>query len=214
MTKGHGGVRLLLELVIPLGLYYGLRAAGVSIYLTLVVTAVLPLAVAIQGLVSRRVIDGLAVYVLTTLTLGTAVSLISGSVQLLLAKEGWMTGLTALWFLGSVRARRSLTFLLTRPMLEGRGRMPDLPWDQLWEQLPRFRRIWRVSSVMWGVGLLVDSGLRVAMAYELPPDQVPAVGTALYVGTAVVLIVVTNTYYVLSGMYDARSPLYEPLAGG
>jgi uncharacterized membrane protein (DUF485 family) len=49
------------------------------------------------------------------------------------------------------------------------------------------------------------------MAYTLPVDSVPALGTALYVATAVVLIVITNVYYFRAGLYDRRSALYAPL---
>lgn len=49
------------------------------------------------------------------------------------------------------------------------------------------------------------------MAYTLPPDSVPALGTALYVVTSVVLIVGTNAYYIPAGLYDARSRLYAPV---
>ena len=57
--------------------------------------------------------------------------------------------------------------------------------------------MWRVSSVLWGVGTLADAALRVVMAYTLPVDVVPALGTALYSATAFVLIVVNNVYYVV-----------------
>jgi hypothetical protein len=92
----------------------------------------------------------------------------------------------------------------------------DIPgdWDELWERLPRFRRIWRVGSVLWGVALLVDAALRVLMAYTLPINSVPALGTTLYLTTTVVLIVVTNLYYGFSGLYHRQSSLYAPLREG
>jgi len=31
-----------------------------------------------------------------------------------------------------------------------------------------FRHIWRVATVMWGMGLLTDAALRVAMSCTLP----------------------------------------------
>jgi len=37
-------------------------------------------------------------------------------------------------------------------------------WDALWQAEPRFRRIWRVSSVMWGAGVLADAAIRVVMS--------------------------------------------------
>jgi hypothetical protein len=209
--RGYSGVNLVFDLLVPLGLYYGLRAAGVGVYLTLIISAAVPAVVVAYRLLSEQRVDGPALYVLTTMALGTGASLFTGSVQLLLAKEGWLTGISALWFLASVRGRRPLTFLFSRPLLEGRRVMPPRILGQLWQTLPRFRRIWRISSLMWGFGLLADSVIRVAMAYTLPADLVPALGTALYIGTSLVLIVATNIYYIFAGLYDGRSPLYAPL---
>ncbi|RAG85649.1 hypothetical protein DN069_10380 [Streptacidiphilus pinicola] len=206
-------LRFVVDFAAPTALFYVLRALGVGLYLTLVVSAVLPAGFAILRWLRSRERDGLAIYMLSMLVLSALVSLISGSPRFLLAREGWLTGVTGLWFIASVRASRPLAFHYTRPMLEGRGRLADIPgdWDELWQRIPRFRRIWKVGSVLWGVALLGDSVVRVVMAYTLPVDSVPALGTALYVATSVVLIVITNSYYIVSGLYDSRSPLYDPL---
>ena len=61
------------------------------------------------------------------------------------------------------------------------------------------------------MGLLTDAALRVAAAFTLPPDVVPALGLALSLVTLVVLNVVTCAYYVACGTYDPRSPMRRPL---
>ncbi len=207
-------LRFVLGFAVPTALYYVLRAAGVSVYWTLVVTAVAPTAVAVVRWLRTRQADGFSLYMLTLMTLSTAISFVSGSPRTLLARDGWLTGVSGLWFLGSVRAARPLAYHYTRPLLQRRTRAAGVAadWDELWERLPRFRRVWRVASVLWGIALLADCGLRVAMAYTLPVDEVPALGTALYVATSLVLIVVTNIYYIAIGLYDGRSALYAPLA--
>jgi hypothetical protein len=70
--------------------------------------------------------------------------------------------------------------------------------------------MWRIASVLWGVGTLLDAVLRWIMAYTLPIDVVPALTQVLLIGTAVVLFVVTNVYYVLCGAMDGDSRLYDP----
>jgi len=103
-----------------------------------------------------------------------------------------------------------LSYLFSQPLLEGRFRWPR-DWDGLWDRSPRFRRMWRNSSLLWGIGTLIDAALRVVMAYTLPPDLVPALGTALYAGTSVVLIAVTTVYYAAAGIYNRTPALYPPL---
>ena len=56
-----------------------------------------------------------------------------------------------------VDVSRPLSYLYTRPLLERRFGPAGVPWDQLWRQLPRFRRLWRVSSVLWAIGLAAST---------------------------------------------------------
>jgi hypothetical protein len=189
-------LRLLVDVVAPLGLYYALRAGGVGVYLALLASTVLSAAISVGSLVRDRKLNGLSTYLTTMLLASVVVSVIAGSPRFLLAKEAWLTALTGVWFLVSLRAGRPLAYLYSRPLLEGRLRWPG-GWDELWDRFPRWRRMWRVSSLLWGIGTLADAALRVVMAYTLPIDSVPALGTALYAATAVVLIVVNNVYYVV-----------------
>lgn len=197
-------LRVALDVAAPLVLYYGLRAAGVSVYLSLLASTLLSVLTAAVPLIRHRRVDGLAVYMNTMLVVSIGVSLLAGSPRFLLAKEAWLTALAGVWFLASLRARRPLAYLYTKPMLEGRFRWPG-DWEAIWERSPKFRHMWRVSSVLWGIGTLLDAALRVVMAYTLPVDTVPGLSTALYGVTSGVLIVITNIYYFLS-----RSPEWWP----
>jgi hypothetical protein len=198
-------------LALPSVAFYVLRLAGVGLYLSLVVSTLVSAVPALVDLVRGQRPSGLSTYV-TAMTLGgLVVTLVPGSTRFLLARESIMTGVTGVWFLASgvttrTRGARPLAYLFTRPLIEGRWRWPD-HWEQLWEVSPRFARMWRVSSALFGVGLLLDAALRVVLVYTVRPDLVPALGLALYVVTLIVLNVVVNTYYVRCGVFDPRSPL-------
>ncbi|HVA91171.1 MAG TPA: VC0807 family protein [Chloroflexota bacterium] len=200
-----------LNLAAPIALYYGLRAVGVGIYPALIVGAVPPALSTLVQIIRRDRLDGLGQYMMTMMLLSASVSLLTGSPRFLLAKDGWLTGVSGLWMLFSVRSRRPVTFLFARPLLEGRKVLdaaarrrngpPGESWDSLWERAPRFRRIWRVSTVIWGVAMLVDAAIRVVMAYTLPVDLVPGLGGALWPVTFVVLQVITNLYFWRAGFW-------------
>ena len=195
-------------LALPSVTFYLLRFAGVGVYLALVVSTLVSAVPALVDLGRGQRPSGLSTYV-TAMTLGgLVVTLVPGSTRFLLARESIMTGVTGVWFLvsGCARAARPLAYQFTRPLVEGRWHWPG-HWEELWEVSPRFRRMWRVSSVLFGVGLLLDATLRVVLAYTVRPDLVPALGLALYVVTLIVLNVVVNVYYVRSGVFDPRSPL-------
>ncbi len=194
---------------LPAAGYYGLRAAGVGVFSALLVGAVVSAVITAVPVIRHRRMDAMATYVTTIMVCSVGVSLLAGSTQFLLAGEALLTGVTGAWFIASLAGRRPLAYLLSQPLLEGRFRWPQR-WDELWARSPRFRRMWRVSSVLWGVGTLTDAALRVVMAYTLSPDLVPALSTALYAGTSAMLIVVTTIYYAAAGIYNHGSALYRP----
>ncbi|MGF1427171.1 VC0807 family protein [Kitasatospora sp. LaBMicrA B282] len=192
---------LLWDLAVPLGLYYGLRAAGVSVFAALLLGALLPAVTCAVQWARQRTLEGPAGFVAGTMVLGVAAALVSGSPRFLLAKDGWLTGAAGLWFLLSIRAHRPLLFHFGRPLLEGRFGADGTSWDVLWEREPAFRRIWRVSTAIWGVAMLLDAAARVVMAYTLPVDLVPLLGGLLWPVTLVLLQLVNGVYYELAGLW-------------
>lgn len=142
----------------------------------------------------------------------TDTELIIGSPRFLVAKDGVLTAAWGGWFLISLHGRWPLTFRYTRPLLEGRQvydrrRRRWAPpigqsCDQLWERSPCFRRVWKVTTLIWGVALLVDAAARGAMAYTLPVDSVPGLSAALWIATLVLLQIITNLHFLRSGLWD------------
>ncbi len=200
--------RAAVGLAAPLLIYYLLRAAGRSVYAALLVSTLVSAIPGLVGLLRRQRVNALSAY-FTTMLLGSAVvAAIAGSTQFLLAKEAVLTGVTGVWFLVSAGTDRPLSYVFSRPLLQGRLHWPD-DWDGLWLRSPRWRRMWRVSSVLWGCGTLADAVLRVVFAYTLPPDAVPALATGLIAVTTVGLILVTNVLYIACGVFRPRSALYQ-----
>lgn len=189
------------DIALPIGLYYVLRGVGVSNLVALTAGSAVSACSALAQLIRTRHVDAVAMLVLASLLVTMVVSLISDNPRFILAKEGALTGLWGLWFLLSVRARRPAAFVFARPLMEGRRVFGSANWEQLWDREPGFRRIWRVASVIWATALLIDAGIRVAIAWVLPVHEVPALSGALWPVTFVVIQVVTNTYYRRAGLY-------------
>lgn len=200
-------MRLLAGFLLPLAVFYGLRAAGASAYTALLAGTAASLVDTAVDLARKRSINPVTLFVITLMVFSTAVSLLAGDVRFLLARGAWATGLSGLWFLASSFTRRPLAYLLSRPLLEGRFGWPA-DWNTLWERLPRFRRIWRVTGVMVGGALLLDCGLRILMAYTLPVDSVPLLSTVLSAATSVLLIIAVNIYYQVTGAARKWSSFY------
>jgi len=205
-------VGVLVDLVAPLATFYGLRAAGVGLYLALLAGALASAAGAAWSLARARRITGMTGFAVTTMLLGVVVALLTGSPRFLLAREGWLTAVTGVWFVASIAGRRPLHYLFSRPLLEGRWRWPG-DWESLWDRSPRFRRMWRISALLWGLGTLADSAARVTMAYTLPVDTVPALTSGLYLVTSALIVTVTNVYYAAAGVFNPDSAIYRSAPG-
>jgi hypothetical protein len=73
-------------------------------------------------------------------------------------------------------------------------------WDSLWARSPEFGHGWRISSVIRGVGLLIDAALRVVLAYTLPADVVPALSAALIPLTVIILALIDQVNQRATGV--------------
>jgi len=189
------------DLLAPTGLLYLMLWRGASLYLALLASATLS---AVSAVVSYRrgtARQRFAPIMLTMALAGLGVALVTGSDRFLLAKESLLTFLAGLWFLASLRNDRPLTYQLTRPLLEGRMRRHGPAWELLWEREPRFRHVWRISTLLWAAALFIDAALRVVMAYTLPVAAVPALQTALMLATTLLMQPVTWLYYWKSGLW-------------
>jgi hypothetical protein len=202
---------MVVDIVAPIGLYYGIRAAGGSVWLALAAGGVLPALSTLGAVITRRRVDATGLVMLAALAVSAAFSLITGSPRALLARDGLVTAAWAGYMYLSLLASRPATFTVSRPLLEGRRvydsasrswvRPVSQSWDELWQRVPRFRRIWLICTVIWGTAILADAVIRVVMAYTLPIGLVPALGGALWPVTFVVLQVVTNVYFARSGFW-------------
>lgn len=211
---GGSVVPLVTDLVVPLVVYYVLRAVGLDPLPALVLAGVPTVAFLVGQSIRHRKVDALGAFVLVLVVACVAVSLVTGSPRFLLAKSGAFTALIGLAFLASLLLSRPLPFTLARAMLQrlpaGAGLHTD-SWDVLWERSPWFRRVWRVDTVIWAAGLLADAAARVIMAYTLPVDVVPALAAGLWAVTFIALQVVQHGYFARAGLWRAlREPPTEP----
>lgn len=204
----RGLLALVVDIALPIGLYYVLRTTGIGDHAALLVSSLIPGLSLVSDLLRRRRPDGLSLF-MTVMMLGSAaVSLLIQDTRFLLAKDGWITAVAGLWFLGTVRGDRPLALIFSRLLLEGRIGPHRESWDLLWERLPAFRRIWRVVTAIYGVGLLLDAAVRVVMAYTLPVEVVPGLGGVQYGLFLIMMQVAINLYLIPSGLYNRRSRLY------
>ena len=118
------------------------------------------MSVTIRAIRHRR-LDVVGVLVLAGIVVGSLLGLITHNSRLVLMEGSVPTAIFALGCLASVRTRRPLMYAFA---LEFTG--PDTAkgreMTSLW-QYEGFRRVFRAITIVWGVGFLVEAGVRVVI---------------------------------------------------
>jgi hypothetical protein len=174
----------------PLAVFYGLRLVGAGLWWAVAASAVPPVVEALLTVVRERRVGGLGALVLCMVALGAALSAVSGNPRFMFAKDGWMTGIVGLVFLVSLRGR-PIIHRIVSSVTRG-GKRAEL--ERNWLVSPTFRHLMRLLTAVWGIGLLLDSAVRVVLAYTLPIDSVMLVTTVQYVVLFVGLEVFSRRY--------------------
>ncbi|WP_063785010.1 VC0807 family protein [Streptomyces sp. TP-A0356] len=181
-------VTIVADMIIPTALYYIMRGTGLSEIASLLLSGAAPTAHTLYSAVRHRRLDAIGVFVIALLIGGTAASLITASPRIILARSGLVTACAGIWLLVTLATAQPFTYRALKSLLPGR----TARLDHLWETDGGFRRVWRSLTTLWGLGLMVDALARVFMAYSLPVDAVPALDSALYAGTWLVLQIITQ----------------------
>ncbi len=176
---------LIVDVVLPLALYYVLRATGASPWAALLAGAVLPLVRVVAAAVTRRRPAAAGVFTLSLLAVGSVAGLLTADARLLMARESWLTAVVGLWILATLRAGRPLVYTATTGFMpaEAAG-----AWDRAWAASPAFRRVMRRMTLGFGIAFVVDAAARVVMAYTLPLDLVPLLSVLLLVVLLVAVV--------------------------
>jgi hypothetical protein len=182
-TWGPTMLALLLDIGLPLAIFYGARAAGVDAWLAVLLGAVGPVAGNVLSWRRQRHLDTTAIFIIVAMALSLVVALFTGDARALLARESWITGALGLWMLVSLAMARpfmlDIAIKISPPAVGER-------YEQLWRDNAVFHRWIRVASLAWGASFVLDALARVVMAYTLPIDEVPLLSVLLLVGMLVV----------------------------
>lgn len=174
---------LLVDVILPMGAFYALHALGVGDFVALAAGGAVSGILALVGIARSRRIDGFAVFILILFGLGLLSTVLTGDVRFLLAKDSFGTGLGGLLILASTALHRPLTFYTGRRFTCGGDPQREQWWATMYDARPGFRRVIRMMAVVWGTGLLVESVVRVVLAYTLPVPTVVALSTVLQIVT-------------------------------
>ncbi|TDW21547.1 hypothetical protein EV650_0374 [Kribbella kalugense] len=197
MPTHKGPWLLVVDIGLPLALFYGLKALGAS-NLTALLAGVVPgLISSAVSLVRERRTDLVGMAVVLSMVGSAVVAVLGGDARLLLVRNAWISlpfaGIT-LW---SLRHPRPLTYTVTRAMFARRAAV----MDELWDTNEAFRTAWKWITVCWGIAAILDAVIRIVLAYTLPISVVPATDPVITVLTIVVLQIPTHVLLRRTGTW-------------
>lgn len=181
------------EVIVPMVLFYGLRAVGVSQWWALMAGILVAAPYAVWTVVRQRRVDLLALVTLSVLVLSVVLGLLSDDPRTLAIREGWTAaigGLIGAWMLITVVVGRPAQLTLGRTIAEvKRGAEGAAAWAARWGTDARFRRGLRINTAAWGVVLLANAVVHVVLVYTLPIDLISVVTTVVWFAALAGLIV-------------------------
>jgi hypothetical protein len=199
-------ITVVFEVIVPMVLFYGLRAAGVSQWWALM-AGVLVAAPYVGWTVARnRRVDLVALFTLSVLVLSVVLGLLSDDPRTLAIREGWtaaLGGLFGLWMLVTVVVGKPAQLTLGRTIAEiKRGVEGAAAWAARWDTDARFRRGLRIDTAAWGAVLLANAVVHVVLVYTLPIDLISLVTTVEWFASLACLIT-WHVWYIRRENLDA-----------
>jgi hypothetical protein len=165
-SLGRIGREVLVNLALPY-LIYSLAQPRLGDANALIASSGPPILWMVVEFARHRRIDALSVVVLLGLALSLIAFLGGGSVQFLQLRERLVTVIIGAVFLGSAAIGRPLMYELVRAFL-ARANDPELQRVESLRNNSFFKAGMTIMTVVWGVGLLADAAVSIALVYLLP----------------------------------------------
>ncbi|MBO0839303.1 MAG: hypothetical protein J2O49_00560 [Sciscionella sp.] len=183
---------LLRSVALPAGAYYALHAFGASDVTALLAGTAVSGVVLVSETVKARRFDPFSAFMLGVFAIGLITMLFTGDARFLIIKDSFGTLAVGAAFLGSTVIGKPLTYLAARKAMAGGDPSAEVEFEEKYRTLPGFRRTMKRISAIWGVGMLAEGSVRIALAYLLPISTMVWLSTVLMVGTIGGLILITK----------------------
>lgn len=172
--------------IVPLAVYYAVRSHVGSDASALAIAGAIPAAWVAVEWIRKRHLDAIGSITLFGFLVGLGASyLLGGNAFVLKIRDSAFTALFGLVCLASLRLHRPLMFHLGKALSAGDDDARRAAYDELFT-LPTARRVFRIITAVWGIGLVSEAAARVVLAVVLPTGAFlavsPVIGMAFFAG--------------------------------
>jgi hypothetical protein len=161
--------------------------------LMLAISGIPPIIDTIVGVVRKGRVDLIAGIALAGIIVGIVLVLLGGSPRVYLVRESFFTATTGLVYLISLLFPKPLAFYFARAFVTGNVHEKVEWFNSLW-QYPGFRRSMYISTIVWGIGFLLEAVIRTILVFILTIPQFLLVSPFVLYGFIGALIV-WNMWY-------------------
>ncbi|MFD0271678.1 VC0807 family protein [Streptomyces sp. NPDC127106] len=192
---------ILFTVVLPLAVFYVLRAQGISQWLALTLSGAVPAVRMAVEAATRRRVNGFETFMIGMLAVRIMTSLLTGSPRVILVKDAGLGAAAGLWILTSLLTAKPFAFHAGQTW---HGPTAAAAREAAWRASPTLRSGLTRLTVLWGCAQLLDCGAGVLVALLLPVEAVPALNRAKGLVLLCAVILVTVAY---SRRYGRRHAL-------
>jgi hypothetical protein len=179
-------IDIVLNVVLPYAGYAALRQFGQTEDRALLLSAVIPAAVAVASIIQRRRMNALSILVVVATLLGLGGTALSGSVWFTLIRPSFVTFILAIVFAASLAAERPTLFYLARDTTCPTA-AEATAFEANWVR-PGFRRAMRRLTIVWAAFLFGEAVLRCVIAAIWPNPTLVAATQILWIVLPILLV--------------------------
>ncbi len=182
MRKGiaYVGIEILVNIVFPYVIYVRAEAGFGQVH-ALLAASLPPILWSLIEFARKRRFDAMSLLVLAGILLSLLAFIGGGSVRFLQLRENLVTGLIGLVFLGSAAMGRPLIYQLARAGKRRNSQLEAEEFEKLRDK-PHFRRGMTVMTLVWGFGLVVETGVACFLVFSMPIQTFLVVGPVVGYG--------------------------------
>jgi intracellular septation protein A len=210
---GHVLVEALVNFILPFAIY-SYAEGSLGDVRALLLSSAPPIAWSLVEFARHRRVDALSVLVVAGIVLSLLAMIGGGGAKFLQLRENLVTGIIALVFLGSAAIGKPLIYQLARASMMRKSADEAQAFEAL-QVHAGFRRTMTVMTLVWGLGLLANVAVSIALVFALSIRTYLIVGPIVGYATMGALTLWTFLYAKRARRRgEARRAAAEQLAAG
>ncbi|HEY1856861.1 VC0807 family protein [Acidocella sp.] len=162
----HAAPEILANFVAPYGVYEMLAAHWGDTD-ALIASAVPPLLWSFYELAKTRRVDAISVVVVSAILLTVGATFMGGSARLIQMRDAMVTGVVGVMFLATLGMKKPMIFYLARATVARGTADGAAEYELVWER-PGVPQVFRVLTLVWGLGLVVQTSCMCWLAWIWP----------------------------------------------